>query len=878
MEHLESSFVGLCLDKSGEASSPCEDELIRVPGSVQQHGFFLLIDPESEKVLVASENAERFLQLPLKLILGAGLETILERELLLALKSIRHRKKQEIHPIVVYLGSFRLGDRQFSVVTHTIGSSRALEFEQQDRLIGSEMMNATITNFVAAVGQLQSVQDLCSSLTGQIAELTEFDRVLLYSFDDEGHGTVLCEVNNGQLPTYVGLRFPASDIPRQARELYVLNTTRTIPDATYTPSPLVGSTARPASQLDLSLSVLRSVSPIHLQYMRNMGTAASMSVSIVLEGKLWGLVSCHNGSPKTVPYLIQSACDMLTKMAATQLTKFNATGRLKDMVRFHNAQRDLLTILAGEQDYLTALSRQSKGLLKITNAAGVAVMFGGSFITEGLTPNAQALQRLADWLNEDEGRELFASSNLASLLPWAESISDVCSGMLAVRISSVQRRYVLWFRPEVVSTVRWAGEPAKQGAPNLSLTPRASFEQWKEIVRGRSEPWTAMEIESATDFRAALTSIGLRRAEEAIELGEARFQQLTQTLPVKIFTADDTGRLTYVNERWLESGLPSTGLWFEQVCLDPDETGTTVALWRKCVETGKSFATELRLRPLEGSAERWNFARVVPFQRPGATRAGWIGTLVDLTESKEREAAMQMSEKLALTGRMTSVIAHEINNPLEAITNLMYLLRSELNGDGPAARYVDQVEGELQRISGVTKQTLRWNRENHDQPKPFELWALVEEVLRLFAGKIRNKELEVEREGASAISGWGVPGQIRQVLAILVSNAVDAAPVGGRLLIRALAQDGNIGFVVEDNGQGMSLSTQARLFEPFFSTKGDLGNGLGLYISREIVERHEGRIEVKSGEGTGTTMTVWLPGRYPKHARPSEGRSIGNSR
>ena len=403
------------------------------------------------------------------------------------------------------------------------------------------------------------------------------------------------------------------------------------------------------------------------------------------------------------------------------------------------------------------------------------------------------------------GREVFASDNLASLLPWAESISGVCSGMLAVRISSVQQRYVMWFRPEVVSAVRWAGEPIKQEATDLQLTPRASFDQWKEIVRGRSEPWAAMEIESAMEFRAALTSIGLRRAEEAIALGEARFQQLTQTLPVKIFTADDAGRLTYVNERWLESGLPPNGLWFEQICLNPDEAEVTVDLWRDCVATGESFATELRLRTSEGSAERWYFARVVPFQRPGAKRAGWIGTLVDLTESKEREAALRMSEKLALTGRMTSVIAHEINNPLEAITNLMYLLRSELNGRGPAARYVDQVEGELQRISGVTKQTLRWNRENQDQPRRFELWALVDEVLRLFAGRIRNKELEVEREGATTINGWGVLGQIHQVLTILVSNAVDAAPVRGRLVIRALEQDGETGFAVEDNGQGMSM-------------------------------------------------------------------------
>ena len=842
-----------------EALLRCEDEPIRVPGSVQQHGFFLLVDSGFEKVLVASENAERFLHQPLKLILGAQLDAILGREVLLALETVRNPRQKERPALVTYLGSFRIGDDQFSVMAHSIGSTFALEFEQQDRLVGAEMMNAIITNFVAALGRFQNSQDLCDALTEQIADLTGFDRVLLYNFDNEGHGTVLSEVNNGRLPSYLDLRFPGSDIPRQARELYVLNTTRIIPDADYKPSPLQGSTTRPVAQLDLSLSVLRSVSPIHLQYMKNMGTAASMSVSIVLDGKLWGLVSCHHSSPKTVPYLIRSACDMLTKMAATQLTKFQATTRLNEMVHFHSAQRDLLTVLAGEQNYVAAMLKQPRALLRITNAPGVAVLVDGEFSYEGSVPDEASLEKLSQWLDADESRAVFASGNLSSVLPWTETIRDVASGLLAVRISSVQRRYVLWFRPEVVSTVQWAGEPAKSEA-DKQLTPRTSFSMWKEIVLGRSEPWTAMEIDSATEFRAALTTIGLRRAEEELELGQARFQQLTQALPVKIFTADDEGTLTYVSGRWLESGLQSTGLWFEQIPMHPDDAKVAASLWYECVATGKSFETEIRLGTQEGGPESWNFARVVPFQRSGAARAGWIGTLIDLTESKEREMAMRMSEKLALTGRMTSVIAHEINNPLEAITNLMYLLRSEVQKDGAAAEYIGQVEGELERISGVTKQTLRWNRENKDQPEVFEVSLMVEDVLRLFAGKIRNRQLTVERAGQDGLRGWGVMGQVRQVLANLVSNAIDAAPIGGKVVVRTLQHEHGFGFAVQDNGTGMTALMQSRLFEPFFSTKGDLGNGLGLYISREIVERHKGQINVESNEVAGTVMTVMLPG------------------
>jgi light-regulated signal transduction histidine kinase (bacteriophytochrome) len=848
-----------------EALLRCEDEPIRVPGSVQQHGFFLLVDSSFERVLVASANTERFLNLPLKLILGSSLDALLGRELNLALGSLRSQPPNELPSGVMYLGAFRLGDNQFSVMMHSIGSgngvvNRALEFEQKDRLVGPELMNSVITNFVASLERLENEQDLCEALSEKIAELTGFDRVMLYSFNAEGHGTVLSEINNGRLPRYLGLRFPASDIPKQARELYVVNTTRIIPDASYEPSPLVGASTGQAvqlGQLDLSLSVLRSVSPIHLQYMKNMGTVASMSVSIVLSGKLWGLVSCHATEAKTVPYLIRSACDMLTKMAVTRLSAFQADSRLRELMHFHSAQRALLTILASEQNYLAALTRQCSRLMTIANASGAAVLVDGKYFSAGLVPDDATLERLSGWLDEDEDREIFASSHLESVLPWTESIRDVASGLIAVRISSVRRRYVLWFRPEVVSTVEWAGEPVKQMAVDTRLTPRASFHQWKEIVHGRSEPWMLTEIESAADFRSALITVGLHRAEEAIELGEARFQQLTQALPVKIFATDASGRLTYVNERWLESGLAPAGLWFEQALLRTEDAEMSAALWHECVTTGKNFEAEVRLLVGDSGAERWNYARVVPFQRAGAMRAGWIGTFVDLTESRERELAMRMTEKLALTGRMTSVIAHEINNPLEAITNLMYLLRGEAQSD-TAVGFIDQIEGELDRISGVTKQTLRWNRET-GRPESFEIHDLVDEVLRLFAGKIRNKQIAVQLVDESLVVGWGIVGQIRQILANLVLNAIDAAPIDGRIVVRVLEHEAETGFSVEDDGSGMTKAMQSRLFEPFFSTKGDLGNGLGLYISHEIIVRHKGRIEVHSDEGKGTTMTVWFP-------------------
>jgi len=838
------------------AINSCADEPIHIPGAIQQHGFFLLTDRAVEHVEVASENAETFLGIPLKLILGARLEVLLDRELL---ASIAAAQAQPVPTgSVTYLGAFRVGDELCSVMTHRIGDRRALEFERVDRLVGPELMNAVITNFVTALSHLPSKQGVCDAVTRQVQSLTGYDRILLYRFDKDGHGIVLSEANNGRLPVCLGLRFPATDIPSQARALYVLNTVRIIPDAGYTPSRLAGLPGQSAAVLDLSMSVLRSVSPVHLEYMRNMGTLSSMSISILADGQLWGLISGHHAEPRTVPYLIRSACDMLAKLVSTQLIALRASERLEQTVRFHSAQRQLLTRLAAEPNYLVSLREQMSDLLSIANAAGVALVIEGEVEHFGVVPDSGALRRIVDWLDETPDVDYFNINELSRELPWTESMRASASGLLAVRISSVRQRYLLWFRPEMVETVHWAGEPVKENA-SKSLSPRTSFESWKQIVHGRSEPWTEIEIESALDFRAALTVIGLRRAEEAVELGEARFQQLTAALPAKIFTADDEGRLTYVNERWHAQGLCPEGRWFDDAIFAPEDAARCATLWSAAVAGNQTFEAEVRLRSSANGSERWNFIRAIPFHREGAARAGWIGTLIDLTDAKERELADRINEKLAITGRLTSVIAHEINNPLESVTNLLYLLRSELKPDSLGLSYISMAESEIHRISGITRQTLRWNREIPDANDLFPAGDAIDDVLRLFGGKIRNRTLSVAVRGDRKTEIHGVIGKVRQVLANLISNAIDASPLGGGVAIEILSTPTHTGFSICDKGAGISEEARARLFEPFFSTKGDLGNGLGLYISKEIVERHNGSIEIESQPGKGTTVTVLLP-------------------
>jgi PAS domain S-box-containing protein len=356
-------------------------------------------------------------------------------------------------------------------------------------------------------------------------------------------------------------------------------------------------------------------------------------------------------------------------------------------------------------------------------------------------------------------------------------------------------------------------------------------------------------------------TISLKRAEEAIELSEARFQQLTHVLPNLVWTADDDGQLTYVNQTWRDAGLGSEGRWFEGGRVVVEDEIRCREWWKKAVAEGAAFEEEVRFRRSADGAERWNLVRAIPFRRANQSRAGWVGTCTDLTDRREREMAFRITEKLALTGRMTSVIAHEINNPLESITNLLYLLKNEVEGNDPAREYIGLAEYELERISGITKQTLRWSKEGNQRAESGMAGAVFEDALRLFAGKIRNRQVTVEVVGGGDVAFFGVVGQVRQVMANLVSNAVDAAPVGGHIWLEATADDDTMQMIVADDGAGMSDEVQRQIFQPFYSTKGDLGNGLGLYISQEIVERHRGELIVESAVGKGTRVRVILPAK-----------------
>ncbi len=483
--------------------SICAQEPIRVPGAIQPHGWLVVVTPEGQLVAYSANwpDADRAAQA------GAML-----RGRFAALEGGDGPES---------LGRIELAGRALDVLAHRSGEHVVLELEPAIAETGTQApIYSLARHFLPVLQRSETVEGLAQHAATEIKRLSGFGRALVYRFDEEGHGEVLAEAIDPGYDSYDGHHFPAADVPAQARELYLLNQIRIIPDANYTPVPLVGvQEGWEANRLDLSYAGLRSVSPVHLEYMRNMGTAASMSVSIVVKGRLWGLISCHDHQPRRLDFQTRAACEHLGRLLSLQIAAKQDNAEVAARLELRQLILQIVSHLAEGDSTLQRLVNEPAPLLRMAQARGAAVVLNEQCWTAGETPEPSQIAQLAQWIAA-KGQETWSSDRLVEDYPPAAAFVERGAGVLAISISQVHQHLVLWFRPERVTTIRWAGDPRKEAHADSEgrIHPRKSFTSWQEQVRGRSAPWSAAEEASASELRHALIGIVLRRAEEMAEV------------------------------------------------------------------------------------------------------------------------------------------------------------------------------------------------------------------------------------------------------------------------------------------------------------------------------------------------------------------------
>lgn len=480
----------------------CDREPIHAPGAIQPHGLLLVAEPSTLKLLAVAGDVEA--RLGLTEWAGERLEDVIGADFALRTKDSPANRPP------VYLGRFRSSQGEaFDVSAHRAAVGVVVELEPVE---ASPRAGGVLLGEIEAVAtafeRAPTVEELCGVAAREFRRITGYDRVMIYRFLDDDSGQVLGEDRAPNMRAFLHHRFPATDIPRQARALYLRNLVRVIPDVGYEPAPLRFADGRDP-RVDISDAGLRSVSPIHVQYLKNMGVAASASASIIKDGVLWGLAACHNATPKPIAFDQRAAARAVAGAFGRQLRVKDDTDAFRERVRLRSFQDDLVALLSREGSLEGAISNHVDEIRRALGGDGVAILRGRDLLTSGRCPADREIRALAQWSLKRGAEQVFATDRLIEVYPTAASFEGVGAGLLAVTLSMSDPWVVLWFRAEEVEIVEWAGNPHKEDPsdPEAILTPRSSFEVWRETVRGRSRRWTPAEIEAAGRLRAAVIEV-----------------------------------------------------------------------------------------------------------------------------------------------------------------------------------------------------------------------------------------------------------------------------------------------------------------------------------------------------------------------------------
>jgi len=491
----------------------CALEPIHMPGTIQPHGILIVLD-ETLRILQISANVESLLGRSAESLVGTRFLEQVEADAAAGVERlIREAASTFVNPFRVPLRSSHGASRMFDGIAHMlegVGMILELEADPADRLSGDVMPGLdnylqVVQRSLARISEVSEIIEIAGVMVRDVKAFTGFDRVMIYRFAPDFHGEVIAEAIEEGMEQYLGLHYPASDIPSQARELYRKNPVRLLQDVNAIPSPLVPA-LDPATGLptDLSRAVLRAFSPVHTQYLKNMGVGASLSISLVVEDRLWGLIACHHRTPRFVSYAIRATASFYATVMAAQL---DLRQRQLDDHRIAEARSTALSILTSLRAHVEPIGILPPMLprfMELFEASGAALITSKRIYRYGLAPDDPTLLALRAELDQGEALRISSRTSLefSSLIGCGNA-----AGLVAIDLGGME--WLVLFRREVSRQIKWAGEPAlaktRDGAG--ALTPRKSFALWLESVEGESEPWPEQTASLTTEMRIGLLEI-----------------------------------------------------------------------------------------------------------------------------------------------------------------------------------------------------------------------------------------------------------------------------------------------------------------------------------------------------------------------------------
>jgi light-regulated signal transduction histidine kinase (bacteriophytochrome) len=841
----------------------CDREPIHIPQAIQPQGALLIARADGSRVSHASVNLCDILGVAAEDAIGRPLGRVLGEEATSALLPRGPQAAGEVGQTFSYVTG---SGQPLELRSHRSGASLCIDLEprlpeawQRPALVATQ---AILDSFKSANSQ----RELCDRAVQGLRSLTGYDRVMAYRFGNDGHGEVIAEALAPGLEPYLGQRYPASDIPAQARALYLRQRVGVIADSSYTAVPLLtDAQSAAAPPVDLTHSALRSVSPIHREFMRNMGTTASMTIGLTrghdAERELWGMLVCHHSTPRAASGELRAVAAMIGQVASLLLDSQGAAEIAAERVMRQDTLRVLTERLAMPGPLIDALTGRPEALLGLAAASAVLVRLHGELRLIGRAPERAAAERLLTLLEVSAATGIGSVEDLGARYPEFAPLASTLSGALWLPLGESGDDVIVWLRPELAQTLTWGGnptKPAKADPVTGLISPRASFAAWKEIVHGRSLAWSDADHALAGELRRAIEEHVARRGRVALDL----FNRIFEASPTALLLIGAGGEIRMLNAcaEAVFQGRRADLVGRPADLLLPDRTRPEPMGRRG---DGVEFPIELAISPIQPNE----------LTREPMLLASVIDISARLESERQRRQARVELEATNAQLKYTNEeldqfvysAAHDLRSPLRGIAALTQFVIEDDPSLGTETRErLELIAARADRMRNLLQDMLAYARAGQGAATaplvPVPLAALLEEVLATLTIPPGFRILADDAEGTTRVVAF----PLSQVLRNLVENALKHHDRRtGTVSIALKPETDHLRFTVSDDGPGIAEAFREQVFEMFATLKRRdevEASGMGLALVRKLVRQHGGRCGIAPASPRGTA--VWF--EWPK--------------